>query len=164
MTRQLAQEYPVQAVCETLGWTRSSYYYHPRMPDESALREALQLMAGEWPTYGYRRLTAQLQRQGWSVNSKRVRRLMRQLHLLKRKKGCRTTQSEHGLGRYPNLVCDQEVTQPDQVWVSDIHGPLGVNKSPAAIFMDKVRRYCQRHNLDIGIKFKPKKNKGANAP
>jgi len=72
MTRQLAQGYPVQVVCQTLGCPRSSYYYRRQQPDEAVLQAALQQVAGEWPTYGYRRLTAQLQCQGWRVNSKRV--------------------------------------------------------------------------------------------
>ena len=79
-------------------------------------------MAAEWPTYGYRRITAQLHRQGWQVNHKRVQRLMRLMGLqakIKRRKR-RTTNSEHDFPRYPNLVQGLEIVHPDQVWVSDI--------------------------------------------
>jgi len=122
MTEKLAQEYPVQVVCQTLECPRSSYYYRPQAKDEAALQEALKQVAGEWPTYGYRRLTAQLQREGWTINSKRVRRLMSQLGLVQQKKAVkrRTTQSDHGFARYPNLVQDLKIIFPDQVWVSDI--------------------------------------------
>lgn len=122
MTRQLAQAYPVQVVCQTLGCPRSSYYYRGQPRDEAALQAALKQAAGAWPTYGYRRLTAQLQRAGWVINSKRVRRLMRQLGLLQKQRAPqrRTTQSDRGCARYLNLVQDLGVTQPDQVWVSDI--------------------------------------------
>lgn len=85
MTRRLAQEYPVQVVGQTLDYPRSSYYYRPGQREESALQEALKEAAGEWPTYGYRRLTAQLRRAGLVVNSKRMRRLMRQLGLMQKK-------------------------------------------------------------------------------
>jgi len=57
-------------------------------------------VAAEWPTYGYRRITAQLHRQGWQVNHKRVQRLMRLMGLqakIKRRKR-RTTNSEHPVG------------------------------------------------------------------
>lgn len=37
---------------------------------------AIQAVAGKWPTYGYRRVTAQSRREGWTVNRRRVRRLM----------------------------------------------------------------------------------------
>lgn len=122
MTEKLAQEYPVQVVCQTLECPRSSYYYLRQEKDESALQAALQRVAGEWPTYGYRRLSAQLQREGWMVNSKRVRRLMGELGLVQKQKVAkrRTTQSDHSFARYPNLVRDLKIISPDQVWVSDI--------------------------------------------
>lgn len=122
MTQKLAQEYPVQVVCQTLECPRSSYYYQSEQRDESALKEALKQAAGQWPTYGYRRLTAQLQREGFRVNSKRVRRLMGELGLAQKQKVAkrRTTQSDHSFARHPNLVRDLKVISPDQVWVSDI--------------------------------------------
>jgi len=78
-------------------------------------------VAAEWPTYGYRRVTKQLQRKGWDLNKKRVQRLMREMGLLARKKrkARKTTNSEHSFPRYPNLVQDLEIVRPDQVWVSD---------------------------------------------
>jgi transposase InsO family protein len=118
----LSQEYPITLVCEVLGCTRSSYYYRAEQPDETDLKAALEAVAAEWPTYGWRRITAQLRRQGWVVNHKRVRRLMREMGLqvkIKRKRR-NTTNSEHDFPRYPNLVQGLDVVRPDQVWVSDI--------------------------------------------
>lgn len=119
----LAQDYPMAMVCEILGLARSSYYYQPmESPDEARLRERIKKTSAEWPTYGYRRITAQLRREGPPVNHKRVQRLMGLMALqgrIKRKKQ-RTTNSEHGFPRYPNLVLDLEVVRPEQVWVSDI--------------------------------------------
>lgn len=106
-----------------LGLARSSYYYGPLPPgDETQLQAALEVVAGEWPTYGYRRLTRQLARQGLPVNSKRVRRLMRQAGLQAQKlpKKVATTASRHPFPRFPNLVRDLVINQPDQVWVGDI--------------------------------------------
>jgi putative transposase len=119
----LAEKYPVKVACEVLRVTRSSYYYQPvESPDEAKLRGAIKKTAAEWPTYGYRRITKQLQRGEWVVNHKRVQRLMRLMHIqaqIKRKKR-RTTNSEHDFPRYPNLVLDLEIVRPEQVWVCDI--------------------------------------------
>lgn len=118
----LSQEYPTTLVCGVLGLARSSYYYQAEPPDETELKAALEKVAAEWPTYGWRRITAQLHRQGWVVNHKRVCRLMRETGLQAKTKRKRrnTTNSEHDFPRYPNLVPGLDVVRPDQVWVSDI--------------------------------------------
>jgi transposase InsO family protein len=90
--------------------------------DEVALRAAIKAVGAEWPTYGYRRVTQQLRRQGWRVNHKRVQRLMREMGIqaqtTRRKR--HTTNSEHEFPRYPNLVQDLVIVRPGQVWVSDV--------------------------------------------
>jgi len=118
----LAPDYPIRLVCEALACPRSSYYYRSEPPDDAALRAAIRAVLADWPTYGYRRVTAQLQRQGWSVNRKRVRLLLREMGLQVKAKrtAVHTTDSEHSFPRYPNLVQGLSITRPDQVWVSDI--------------------------------------------
>jgi putative transposase len=118
----LAQKYPVSLACAVLDCARSTYYHQAENPDETALRAAIEAVAAEWPTYGYRRVAAQLRRQGLTVNRKRVLRLMQEMGLqgkIKRKTR-RTTDSQHDFPRYPNLVQGLEVVRPDQAWVSDI--------------------------------------------
>lgn len=119
---KLAAKYPISLVCQTLDCPRSSYYYQARVPEDQALKEALTQVAATWPTYGYRRITAQLRREGWRVNSKRVRRLMGELGFQGKtyRKRKRTTNSDHPFPRYPNLVQGLEVVRPDQAWVGDI--------------------------------------------
>ncbi len=75
-----------------------------------------------FPGYGYRRVTKQLQRNGWTVNHKRVLRVMREESLLcqLRRRFVVTTDAGHGLRRYPNLALNLLVARPDQVWVADI--------------------------------------------
>jgi putative transposase len=119
----LAADYPVRLVCRATGWPRSSFYLKATGPaDEAELRAALGRLAGAWPTYGYRRLTALLRREGRVVNGKRVRRLMAELGLTGKApaRRVRTTDSGHAFPRYPNLVADLVVERPDQVWVADI--------------------------------------------
>jgi putative transposase len=118
----LSSNYPRALVCRVLGCARSSYYYQVRTPDESELRAEIERLAAKWPTYGSRRITAELRREGWTINRKHVSRLMRALDLdIKRKaKKKHTTDSDHPFPRYPNLVGDLEIVHPDQVWVADI--------------------------------------------
>jgi len=86
------------------------------------LRDAIQRIALEKPTYGYRRITAQLRRAGRVVNSKRVLRMMREDNLLclRRRSFVRTTDSDHGLPVYPNLAKGVVLTGINQLWVADI--------------------------------------------
>jgi putative transposase len=120
----IQQGHAARLVCPLLDFPRCRLYRSaaPAPDDEADLRQALQRLAGEWPTYGYRRRTAMLRRAGWTVNSKRVRRLMTELDIhgqrpIRRK---RTTDSNHALPRFANLVEGLEVVRPEQVWVGDL--------------------------------------------
>ena len=122
MAAALAGTYPARMVCRVLDVTPSSHYYQPVARDDSALRAAIEAVTGRWPTYGYRRVTAELKRAGWPVNHKRVARLMAAMGVqVKRKRAYKqTTDSDHDEPRFPNLVRDLTVVRPDQVWVADI--------------------------------------------
>jgi putative transposase len=65
--------------CQSLGVGRSGWYYQPRgeNAENLALMRALDELYTRWPFYGVRRMTIALQGQGWTVNPKRIRRLMR---------------------------------------------------------------------------------------
>jgi transposase InsO family protein len=123
MLRQ-SDPYPVSSVCEVVGLARSSYYFAQDQKEEPILRPAIEAIVREFPTYGSRRVVAQLRRApyGLLVNRKRVQCLMRELGLTQkvRVQKRRTTNSEHPFPRYPNLIQALEVVRPDQVWVSDI--------------------------------------------
>ena len=150
----LSGEYPISLLCRLLGLARSSFYHQPQGAGDEALQTALLRVAEEWPTYGYRRLTAQLHREGWVVNSKRIRHLMRRMHLqgkqIIRKK--RTTDSAHSFPRYPNLVQDLEIVRPDQVWVADItYVRLGQGFVYLAVIMDVFTRAIRGWNLSRSL-------------
>jgi putative transposase len=116
----------VNALCQMLGLNRAGYYrwQSPMEPPslETELHDALQVIALEFPAYGYRRITAALQRNGFEVNHKRVLRLMREDNLLcLRKKSFRiTTDSNHNYYTYPNLARDTTLCRINQLWVADI--------------------------------------------
>src|SRR5207249_1387247 len=79
-------------------------------------------IALRWPAYGYCRVHAELVRQGWKLNHKRVLRLMRIDNLLcvRQRKFIFTTTSQHGLPIYPNLVAGLVVNSINQLWIADI--------------------------------------------
>ena len=86
------------------------------------LRDAIQRIALEWPSYGRPRITRELRRRGWTVNPKRVYRLLREDNLLcaRKRKFVVTTNSNHGLRVYPNLAAGMVLTGVDQLWRADI--------------------------------------------
>lgn len=153
---KLAKTYPIRLVCRLLGVPRSSVYYSAQAPlaDEAMLKTALLDLAGEWPTYGYRRLTAMMRRLDWPVNAKRVRRWMNELgiHGAPPTRTKRTTNSNHAFPRYPNLVKDLEITRPDQVWVADItYIRLRREFVYLAILMDVFTRSIRGWHLGRGL-------------
>ncbi len=116
----------VNALCQMTGLSRAGYYRLriPRQatPVEMEIRDALQQIALESPAYGYRRITAELQRRGFQINHKRVLRLMREDNLLclRRKAFVVTTDSRHDLPVHPNLARSMTPCAVNQLWVADI--------------------------------------------
>ena len=116
----------VEQMCTLAGVSRAGFYRHPPRPPEPdrdiALRDALQRIALEFPSYGWPRMTVELKRRGWAVNHKRVYRLMREDNLLclRKRKFVVTTDSDHGLPVYPNLARRMTLTGLDQLWVADL--------------------------------------------
>lgn len=151
----LCEQYSARLVCETLGFPRSQLYRpSPGSDKDAELREALSRLAGEWPTYGYRRLTAQLKREHWQVNSKRVRRVLAEMGLLRQRpaRKRRTTNSNHAFARYPNLVEGLQVGYPDQVWVADItYVRLKQEFVYLAVLMDVYTRFVRGWHLSRGL-------------
>ena len=114
MIELLRPHYPVTLLCRLLEYPRRSYYYVPVPTDDTLLRTAIEQIMIRWPFYGYRRVTAQLRREGWTINTKLVRRILHELGLACRVGRVRwhTSDSTHGLPRYPNLVRELMVTAP----------------------------------------------------
>jgi putative transposase len=114
-------------MCVLAGVSRAGYYRHwaasaPRQ-EETGVRDAIQRLALAHPHYGYRRIAAQLRREGFAVNHKRVLRLMREDNLLCLRKRAfvpATTDSRHGWRVVANLARGMVLTGLDQLWVADI--------------------------------------------
>jgi len=106
--------------------SRSGFYRFddadPGPDPDMDLRDAIQKIAVEWPAYGRPRMTKELRERGWTVNPKRVYRLMREDNLLcvRKRKFVVTTDSNHIRKVYPNLARDMVLTAINQLWRADI--------------------------------------------
>jgi putative transposase len=107
--------------------SRSGFYRfgdsaEPGLDPHMDLRDTIQRIALEWPSYGRPRITAELRRQNWTVNPKLVYRLMREDNLLcvRKRKFVVTTDSNHQRKIYPNLAPNIILTATDQMWRADI--------------------------------------------
>lgn len=148
--------YSIQEGCQLVDLPRSSYYYVSHKADESQLERDLKAVAGQFPRYGSRRLFRQLRRApyDYSLGRYRIRRLMREHNLLQKvkRKGYRTTNSDHAYPRYANLVQDLEITHPDQVWVCDItYIRLSQEFVFLAVVMDVFTRSIRGWNLSRSL-------------
>jgi len=151
---------PVNQALQVMDLARSSYYYHSQTAVEAGLEADMQLVAGQFPTYGTRRMTHELRRPPYRyrINRKHVQRIMRErgwLRAVKRAK-CRTTNSDHPYPRYPNRVEGLLVARPDQVWVADItYIRLGNGFVYLAVVLDvftrAIRGWCLSRSLDVHL-------------
>jgi putative transposase len=122
----LATPILVQRLCVLAQVSRAGFYRWRQAPPavdaDLDLRDAIQKIALEWPSYGWRRITAELHRRGWKANHKRVLRIMREDNLLclRRRKFVVTTDSTHSRKVYPNLAGEMALTDINQLWVADI--------------------------------------------
>ena len=112
-------------MCDWAGVSRASFYRVPiagRREEDVDLRDDMQRIALEFPSYGWPRMTKELQRRGWAVNHKRVYRLMCEDNLLclRKRKFVVTTDSNHPFPIYSNLAAGMKLTNVNQLWVADI--------------------------------------------
>ena len=105
-----------------LDISRSAYYYKP--VGNSAYNLLLMRLIDEeytrHPFYGTLRLTAWLRREGYEVNPKRVRRLMREMGIeaVYQKPKLSTRSKKHKI--WPYLLRGVSIDRPNQVWSTDI--------------------------------------------
>jgi len=146
----------IQRLCQLGGVSRAGYYRHfeahaPARADAD-LRDAIQRLSLAHRHYGYRRITAQLRREGRIANAKRVLRLMREDNLLclrARPFVPRTTDSRHGFAVVANLTRRLVPTGLDQIWVADItYVRLGEAFVYLAVVLDAYSRKVVGWALD----------------
>jgi putative transposase len=161
MIEEAQTEHPevsIKELCKLFSVSRSWYYEcptpHQRAQRDVELRDAIERIVLQFPGYGYRRVTVALRREGWSVNHKRVLRIMREESLLcqLKRRFMPTTDSAHAFGRYPNLTKDLEIDGLDQVWISDItYVRLPASFCYLAAVLDAYSRKCVGWHLSRWI-------------
>lgn len=108
--------------CALLSLNRASLYAKPRPVsdlNERLMRRLDELFTAH-PFLGIRKLTALVNREGFAVNVKRVRRLMRRMGLaaIYQKPNLSKPHPKHQI--YPYLLKNLAITEPNQVWATDI--------------------------------------------
>jgi putative transposase len=115
-------EISLRRQCELIGLNRASYYYQPAPESELNLR-LMRLIDEQYlktPFYGWPRMTVHLQKLGYEINPKRVRRLMQLMGLqaiYPQPKLKNQAQKAHKI--YPYLLRDFEIVRPNMVWSAD---------------------------------------------
>lgn len=112
----------IRRQCDLLGLPRSSYYYEPASESQENLR-LMRLIDEQYmrhPTFGRRKMTDWLRLQGYGVNPKRIRRLMRIMGLFAVYQKPKTSLRNKQHKVYPYLLSDVPITHPNHVWSTDI--------------------------------------------
>ena len=155
MIRQMSADYPVSVLCEVLEVPRSTVYYQPQVkPDDVVFRAAIERLLMRWPRYGYRRVTAQLKREGFAIGQTRVRRLLKELDHSASVGRVRvtTTDSRHDEPRFPNRVKGLDIDRPNQVWAADItYIRLGRRFIYLAVILDAYTRGLRGWHLGVSL-------------
>ena len=110
-----------------MGISRSTYYHKPvrderQLSNDMELRNTIEEIHAELPGYGYRRIREHLLREGKRVNSKRIRRIMKEYSLFSCVKKMMKRRGSHSGVRlyYPNLVRGKKLNGPNQLWATDL--------------------------------------------
>ena len=115
-------QFSIRQQCALLGLPRSSWYYQPATENDDNL-QLMRLLDEQYlrtPFYGVRRMTAWLQREGYDVNEKRIRRLLRCMGLEAIYPKPRLSQPGTPAIRFPYLLRGVAIAGPNQVWSTDI--------------------------------------------
>lgn len=141
--RHLAGEAQVTRLCELFACPRRTEYYRAGARHDQPALQAIEdvLMRQAW--FGYRRVVAQLKREGWAIVERSVRRLLKQLQHSPAvgRERVQTMDSNYAYTRYTNLIRSAKFTQPNQVWVADLtYVRLGTRFIDLAVILAADRR------------------------
>ena len=122
LVEQEVGELSLQQQAELLSLSRSSLYYQPVPPsaEEIRLKHRIDEIFTRYPFYGSRRITAQLRREEWAINRKRVQRCMGEMGLVAVHPGPNVSQPAPGHQIYPYLLRNVTASYPNHVWGIEI--------------------------------------------
>ena len=111
----------VRSQCKLINLSESTYYYKPT--DKSSEHDFLQVVdeiSLERPEYGSRRIRDELCDSGLDCGRKKVQRAMRKIGIEAKYPKPKTSNSNPLHKKYPYLLKNLSITEPNQVWCSDI--------------------------------------------
>jgi putative transposase len=113
---------PLSLQADLLGLSRASLYYQPRPPsiEEVRLKHRIDELYTQCPFYGSRKIAAQLQREGLSINRKTVGRYMQEMGIAAIYPGPNLSKRNHQEGIYPYLLRNISSGYPNHIWGIDI--------------------------------------------
>jgi putative transposase len=144
----------ILAQCRLLRVARSTLYYRPAPASDDDLRlmRRIDEQYLETPFYGSRRMVAVLRREGYAVNRKRVRRLMRLMGIEAIYQKPNTSQRHPDHKVYPYLLRGLVIDRPNQVWCADItYIPMAKGFVYLVAVMDWFSRRVLAWRLSIGM-------------
>jgi putative transposase len=152
---------PLKIACETMGINRVWFYKNNSLLSnhdgtmDLKIKKMIEKIIRDFPGYGYKRVSKQLQRQNHIINHKKVYRIMYENNILYKKKKkfkILTTDSNHNLPVYPNLAKGLKVTKLNQLWVADItYILLPGGHVYLAVIIDVFSRKCIGWELSRNI-------------
>lgn len=141
-----------------MGLPRSTFYADAGDKEKDPVIDEIKSITDTCRGYGYRRVTAELRHRGMIVNSKKVRRIMREnsLNPKRKRRYVATTDSDHDSPIYPNVAKGYCVHGPDQLWVADItYVAIATGFAYLAVVLDawsrKVVGYGLGRNIDVRL-------------
>lgn len=127
MQKMVKGGFGISDLCKILSVSRNSYYWYlktnmSKVKDDEVLKNQIDQIVLEFPRYGYRRITEELKNREFNINRKRTLRIMKENDLLckVKRKFMITTDSNHNLPIFPNLIKGIKASKIDQIWVADI--------------------------------------------
>lgn len=116
------KELSIAEQADLLSLNRTSIYYKPLPPSEEeiAIKRRIDEIYTQYPFYGYRRITAQLRREGVMVNHKRIQRYMQEMGIQGICPGPNLSKRNKENTVYPYLLAGLTIDHPNQVWGIDI--------------------------------------------
>ncbi len=145
---------PVAAQCRLLKVARSTLYYRPvpMSVDDLAVMRRMDELHLAWPFYGSRRMAAVLRREGWEVNRKRAKRLMKVMGIEAIYQKPNTSKGHPDHRVYPYLLRGLTIDRPNQVWCADItYIPMAKGFIYLVAVMDWFSRRVLSWRLSIGM-------------
>jgi putative transposase len=118
----ISKEISISTGAELLGINRTSVYYKPLpfIEMELEIKAIIDVIHSDFPTWGSRQISKQLQSRGYKIGRKKTRRYMTEMAIDPIYPKPNLSKAAKGNKVYPYLLRNAEITAPNQAWSIDI--------------------------------------------